>query len=71
MGASTPNLTVLLLLVLYAIVVVFPCWRIIARTGLPGALGILAIVPLVNLILLWVLAFIDWPALKKAGSDNV
>jgi hypothetical protein len=70
MGASTSTLSVLVLLIC-AVVVVFPCWRIIARTGLPGVLGILAIVPLVNLILLWVLAFIDWPALKKAGSDNV
>ncbi len=70
MGASTQTLAVVVLLI-YAVVIVFPCWRIIARTGLPGALGILAIVPVANLVLIWVLAFVDWPALKKAGTDNV
>ena len=70
MGASLEG-TALLAILVYAVIVVFPCWRIISRTGLPGPLGILAILPLVNLILLWALAFIDWPALKKTGSDNV
>ena len=70
MGASTQTLAVLVLLI-YAVVILFPCWRIIARTGLRGALGILAIVPVANLVLIWVLAFVDWPALKKAGTDNV
>ena len=70
MGTSTQALALVALLV-YAVIIVLPCWRIIARTGLPGVLGVLAIVPVANLIMLWVLAFIDWPALKKAGSDNV
>ncbi len=70
MGSSIESITILAVLV-YAVIVVFPCWRIISRTGLPGALGLLAIIPVANLILIWVLAFIDWPALKKTGSDNV
>ena len=36
-------------------------YRIFARTGYNGALGILMVVPGVNLILLFVLAFMRWP----------
>ena len=70
MGASIEGLTIFALL-FYAVVFVFPCWRIFSRAGLPAPLALLAILPIVNIILLWVFAFIDWPALKKTGSDNV
>ncbi|WBQ11493.1 hypothetical protein L2D01_06850 [Hyphomonadaceae bacterium ML37] len=69
MGASIDGMVIVALLLVGALVV-FPCWRIISRTGLPGALGLLAIIPVANLVLLWVLAFIDWPALKRTGSNN-
>jgi len=37
--------------------VVFPACRIAYRLGLPWGLGFLAVVPVANLVLLWVLAF--------------
>lgn len=45
-----------------AIVVVIPAWRICQRTGHPGWLGILVLIPVINLIFLYFLAFTDWPA---------
>lgn len=51
------------------IVVVIPVWRICQRAGYPGWLGILMLVPLVNLALLYFIAFADWPAVK-AGDRN-
>jgi hypothetical protein len=41
-----------------------PWWKIWQRTGHSGAWGLLMLVPLVNLISLWVLAFKEWPALR-------
>ncbi|MBI1264114.1 MAG: hypothetical protein GC187_05205 [Alphaproteobacteria bacterium] len=69
MGASIDGM-VIVALFLVGVLVVFPWWRIISRTGLPGPLALLAVIPVANLVLLWVLAFIDWPALKKTGSNN-
>jgi hypothetical protein len=49
-------------LILLALVVI-PYWKIWQRTGHSGAWGLLMLVPFVNIISLWVLAFKEWPAL--------
>lgn len=51
------------LLVILALAVI-PYWKIWSRTGHSGAWALLMLVPVVNLISLWVLAFKDWPALR-------
>jgi hypothetical protein len=43
--------------------VVIPYWKIWQRTGHSGAWGLLMVVPFVNIVSLWVLAFKRWPAL--------
>ena len=58
--------------------VVLPIWltaRIVGKAGFSGWWGIVSIVPVLNLIMIWVFAFIDWPAtssgtLGEAGSDQ-
>ena len=45
-----------------AIVVVIPAWRICQRTGYPGWMGFLILIPVVNLVLLYFIAFSDWPS---------
>ncbi len=59
MGLSCLHLSFLLLALL---VTAWPAGRICARTGHSPWLGILALVPGVNLILLWYIAFASWPA---------
>ncbi|MDI9245126.1 hypothetical protein [Marinobacter sp. CHS3-4] len=48
-----------------AVLMVIPAWRICQRVGYPGVMGLLILVPLLNLGLLYFLAFSDWPANKK------
>jgi hypothetical protein len=36
-------------------------WRIYAKTGHGGPLGLLMLLPLVNVVMLFVLAFGEWP----------
>tara|TARA_R110000851_G_scaffold165169_1_gene309656 strand:- start:78 stop:305 length:228 start_codon:yes stop_codon:yes gene_type:complete len=52
-----------------AVLVVIPAWRICKRIGYPGWMGILILIPLANLILLYFIAFSDWPA-DKTGKQN-
>ncbi len=56
-------------MLLIAIVVVIPVWRICQRAGYPGWLGFLILIPMVNLALLYFIAFADWPA-NKTGAQN-
>lgn len=52
-----------------AVAVVIPVWRICRRTGYPGWMGIMILVPVINLIFLYFMAFADWPA-EKAREHN-
>jgi hypothetical protein len=50
-----------IIVALYAYIFVAPCWRIAKRAGFSGAWALLAIVPLVNIVILWVFAYVKWP----------
>ncbi|MBZ5635173.1 MAG: hypothetical protein LAO55_18780 [Acidobacteriia bacterium] len=40
-------------------------WKIFAKAGHSGALGLLLLVPLVNVVMFFFLAFSEWPILKE------
>ncbi|OWY40365.1 hypothetical protein CEK28_05925 [Xenophilus sp. AP218F] len=42
-----------------------PVWIIVRRAGYPGAVSLLYLIPIVNLIAIWVFAMAPWPAMKK------
>ena len=50
------------LLAIFVVLPIFviPYWRIFSKAGFAGALSLLMIVPLVNLIVLYVVAFSEW-----------
>jgi hypothetical protein len=50
-----------LIVFVYVFLVCFPLARVLRRVGLSGWWGLLALVPLVNLIAFWVFAFRPWP----------
>ena len=39
-------------------------WKICSKAGFPGALGLLMLVPIANIILPFYLAFAQWPILR-------
>jgi hypothetical protein len=51
---------IVLLTLFLALIVIVPYWKIFGKAGLPRIFGLLMIVPLINLILLYVLAFSQW-----------
>jgi hypothetical protein len=48
-------------------VVIIPYWVIFKKAGFAPALSLLVLIPLVNIIVLYVVAFSDW----KVGPGNV
>jgi uncharacterized membrane protein YhaH (DUF805 family) len=43
------------------VLVIVPLWRICTRAGFSGWWSLLVMVPLLNLIMLWVFAYAKWP----------
>ena len=51
-------------------VIVIPLWRVCDRAGFNPALALLAFVPFAGVVIVGaVLAFGDWPALRKPVQD--
>jgi len=44
-------------LLVMALAVVVPFWRLLPKFGIPAAVSILALIPFVAVILLWIMAF--------------
>lgn len=49
---------------LMAALVVVPFWRIFTKAGYAGWFSLLMLVPVVNIVALYFLAFADWPRLR-------
>lgn len=57
----------LLGLLIAAVIFVIPLWQIVRKAGYPPPLALLALVPLVNIVALWVFAFSRWPRDRSNG----
>src|SRR6266566_10056163 len=51
-----------LIAIIFAVVIY---WRIFSKAGYSGALGILMLIPIVNIVVLCILAFGEWPIYKE------
>jgi len=61
-----PAVIVVLVMAAMALAVIWPAATICRRLGFSPLLGILAIVPLANLLLLWFVALAQWPRMREA-----
>jgi len=59
---------IMVFVVFGALLTVIPFWKICTKAGFPGALSLLMLVPVANIILPFYIAFTDWPALRQARS---
>lgn len=59
------NLNSLWALILLLVVMLVPFWRITSKAGFPGALSVLLLVPIANIIYVYYLAFAEWPNLRN------
>lgn len=55
-------------LAIAAVLVVLPFWRIFSKAGYSGAMSLLMLVPLANIVMLFVLAFSEWPAERELNQ---
>lgn len=50
-----------LMFAVVAALFLYPIGRILSRIGLSPLWSVFALIPFVNLIFLWIVAFLDWP----------
>jgi uncharacterized membrane protein YhaH (DUF805 family) len=58
-------------LIVLIFLVALPLWffgRALRKAGFSGWWALLGLVPVVNIVMLWVFAFAEWPALPGSGS---
>jgi uncharacterized membrane protein YhaH (DUF805 family) len=55
----------LLVIFIFLPIFIIPYWKIFSKAGFSGWLSLLMVVPFVNLVLLYVVAFSEW---KSKGS---
>jgi uncharacterized membrane protein YhaH (DUF805 family) len=58
-------------LIVIAVLVIYfvPTVKILNKAGYSGWWSLLLLVPLVNIVMLFVFAFADWPALRGQGRQ--
>jgi len=56
--------------ILGGLVTIVPFWKICSKAGFPGALSLLMLVPVANLILPFYIAFAKWPVLEKEADHD-
>src|ERR1700680_3715785 len=61
-----PELSVILFVgLLWLLCLVVPFWKIFSKAGYPGVMSLMMCVPILNVIMLFFLAFSDWPILRS------
>lgn len=55
------------MVVIYAAILIVPFWKIWGRAGHSPWISLLMLIPIVNLITLYVLAFKEWPLENNKG----
>ena len=57
-------------MLLFWAVFLVPLWRIISKAGYSGAWALISLIPLVNIIALWIFAFAKWPNERVRHGDD-
>ncbi len=57
-----------LMMLVIAVLVIVPFWLIFAKAGFSGWLSLLMVVPVANIVMLYVLAFSAWPSLRGKNT---
>ncbi len=59
-----------LMMLVFAALIIVPFWFIFRKAGYSQWLGVLMVVPIVNLVMLYFLAFSDWPRLREGETKQ-
>ncbi len=71
MSIGAPEIILILFVVaLSSIVWVIPFWFVFKKAGFVPPLSLLMLFPLINIVMLFYLAFAEWPALRNRTTNG-
>lgn len=53
------------IMLVWAVIIIIPFWKIFSKAGYNGALSIPMVIPIVGIVLLFYLAFSKWPIERR------
>ncbi len=62
---GAPEILIAFVVLLIWASVIWPAARIARRLGFTPWLGVLVVIPMVNMLLLWFVALAEWPAMES------
>lgn len=57
-------------MLVFGLILIIPFWQLFSKAGYSGWWSLLMVIPLVNLIALYVLAFSNWPSLQGSSGSS-
>lgn len=71
--ALTPAVLILVLLIalIFTVIGLLPYWKIFSKAGFSGWISLLMVIPLVNLVVLYVVAFSNWNVQPTSYQQQV
>lgn len=63
-------LFIILFFVLPYIIIIYGSWVGVRRTGYNGIWSLILLIPVLNIIMLFVFAFATWPIERRAGDTS-
>ena len=67
---ETELLLICFVVLIFAVVILIPYWKIFGKAGFSPWLCLLMVVPLVNIVMLYFLGFSDWPSHREKKAQN-
>lgn len=64
-AAFVPGVFEIIIILGLTVIGVLPFWMICAKAGFPPWISLGIFIPLVNIVLLFFIAFAEWPALRE------
>ncbi len=65
---SMPGCFEWLVILFMGVLAVVPFWKICLKVGYPGPLSLLVLVPLLNILFIYYLAFVEWPLESRLAA---
>lgn len=65
-----PGIVELIIIGAMSTLIIVPFWMICSKAGFPGWISLAILFPVLNIVLLFFLAFAEWPALRNLPDEG-
>ena len=64
------ELIIIVFVLVFTFFPIIAVWKIVEKAGYPPAMSLLGVIPILNLVMLFIFAFSEWPIEKELKNKN-